>query len=61
MQEGRSEAYQPASDQNSQECTDIKFFKKNSNKLVTVHHNAVKVWTFDSASKKLKHFNVALG
>ncbi len=47
MLEGRSEAYLPASDQNDQECTDLKFFKKNENKFVTVHHNAVKVWTFD--------------
>ena len=61
MLEGRSEVYQPASDQNDEQCTDIKFFKKNSCKLISVHHNAVKIWTYDQKSKKLKHYNCALG
>lgn len=61
MMEGKSEAFTPASDQLDQECYDVKFCNRDPCKLVTVHHNAVKVWSFDPTTKKLKNFNCALG
>jgi len=44
-----------------QDCTDIAFFNKNPNKLVTAHANAIKIWTFDPKVKKLKYFDCPLG
>lgn len=61
MQQGKSECFVPATDQLDQECYDLKFFNRDANKLVTVHHNSVKVWQMDPQTKKLKFFNCALG
>lgn len=61
MKEGKSEAFVPASSQPEQECYDLKFFNSNPNKLATVHHNSVKVWTFEPATRKIKSFDCALG
>ena len=61
MAEGKSEVFVPASDQLDQECTDLQFFNNNPNRLITVHQNSVKLWTFDPKSKKFTHFNCALG
>ena len=61
MNEGRSEAFQPASDEIDQECTDVQFYHKDPSKFVTVHHNCVKIWQFDSSACKLKYINCPLG
>ena len=47
MAEGRSECTQSATDQNQQECLDVKFFNKVSNRFVTGHNGAIKFWNLD--------------
>jgi len=39
----------------------VKFFNQNARKFITVHNNAVKIWSFDSENKKLTYFNCPLG
>jgi hypothetical protein len=39
----------------------VSFFNKNSSKLITVHHNAIKIWSFDHGTKKIKFFDCPLG
>ena len=60
MAEGRSEANAPASNQLQQECQDVKFFNTVSNRFVTVHNNAIKLWTLDKAKAKLTALDCAL-
>ena len=61
MNQGKSEAFQPASDQLDQECTDVMYYNRDPYKLVTVHHNSVKIWTFDHKANKLKFINCPMG
>jgi len=61
MSEGKSEVFQSASDQQDQECTDVAFFNRNPTKFVTSHNNAIKIWTFNTVTKKLKYFDCPLG
>lgn len=61
MNEGKSEAFQPASDQLDQECTDVMYYNRDPHKLVTVHHNCVKIWLFDPKQSKLKYINCPMG
>ena len=61
MNEGKSEVFMPASNELNQECTDISFYNNDPNKLISVHQNAVKIWSFDPKTKKLNHYNCALG
>lgn len=61
MDEGKSEVFQETSDQQDQECTDVAYFNKNPNKFVTVHNNAIKIWTYDARQKRLKYFDCPLG
>jgi len=44
-----------------QECTDVEYYHRDPFKLVSVHHNSIKIWHFDDKSKKLKYLNCALG
>ena len=37
------------------------FFNRNPTKLVTSHNNAIKIWTFNTVTKKLKYFDCPLG
>ena len=53
MAEGKSEVFIPATNELNQECTDIAFFNKSPNKLISVHNNSVKIWSFDKKTKKL--------
>lgn len=57
MQEGRSECTVPATDQNQQECLDVKFFNKSPNRFVTGHNGAIKFWTLDEVNHKFKSFD----
>lgn len=61
MSEGKSEAVQYATDQNNQECTDIKFFNRDPQKFVTVHNNAIKFWKIDTKTSRFSKFDVQLG
>lgn len=61
MAEGKSEAFQSASDHIDQACTDVSFFNRDPYKFVTTHNNAIKIWTFNPNSKKLTHFDCPLG
>ena len=60
MSEGRSEASAPASNQLQQECQDVKFFNTVSNRFVTVHNNAIKLWTLDQGKGKIMALDCAL-
>lgn len=44
-----------------QDCNDVAFCNRKPNKFVTVHNNAIKIWTFDPFGKKLKYFDCPLG
>ena len=61
MNEGKSECFQPASDELDQDCTDVAYFNNTHNKFITVHQNAVKIWTYDAAKKKVTFINCAMG
>ena len=37
------------------------FFNRNNSKLITVHHNSIKLWSFDQVTKKIKFFDCPMG
>ena len=61
MDEGKSECLQPASPVVSESCQDLKFLNRNPHKFLTVHNNAIKVWTFDRVKRKFGVVDVPLG
>ncbi len=61
MKEGKSEACQYATDQNNQECTDIKFYNRDPTRFVTVHNNSIKFWRLDPKTSRFSNFDIQLG
>jgi WD40 repeat protein len=61
MSEGKSEGLQVASNQPDQSCQDAAYFNNNPFKFMTVHNNAIRVWTFDPIKRKFFVVDCALG
>lgn len=47
MDEGRSECQMPASSKGKEVCQDVKFLNRDPTRFVSVHDEAIKVWSFD--------------
>lgn len=61
LQEGKSEAAQPASEQLNAETTDIKFYNREANKFITGHNNGIKFQMVDRATGKFQSYDCQLG
>lgn len=61
MSEGKSECLQVASNQSDQSCQDICYFNNNSNRFITVHNNAIRIWSFDPNKRKFNVIDCQLG